>query len=182
MTRGQAVMVHPAAVATAWIDSAHLHTITPPRAAFDFRPQRRANPALRSIAQYRTYLDTLDEAFPVLEWGLRWCELKAPPGEGMGSGGRSSRAEWTYRQVMAHLRRAVTALQQAPATAPQAPLADEVNRVRRKLANAIRDGLFDAPGERQEVLLATLAQIVRTRLTPSEKTSENKHGCGKETL
>jgi len=181
MTRGQAVMVHPAAVESAWLDSARLHTITPPRAAY-VRPHRKTNPALRSIAQYRAYLDTLDEAFPVLEWGLRWCELKAPSSEGMGAGGRSSQAEWTYRQVMAHLRRAVIALQQAPAMAPQEPLADEVNRVRRKLANAIRDGLFDAPGERQEVLLATLAQIVRTRLALSGKTSENKHDCGKETL
>ncbi|MCY1509013.1 Phosphotransferase enzyme family protein [compost metagenome] len=39
-------------------------------------PER--SPALATIDAYRRYLDTLDAAYPVLEWGLRWCELHAP--------------------------------------------------------------------------------------------------------
>jgi aminoglycoside phosphotransferase (APT) family kinase protein len=34
-----------------------------------------------SIAHYRAYLDTLDRAYPTLEWGLRWCEINAPQRE-----------------------------------------------------------------------------------------------------
>lgn len=71
----------------------------------------------------------------------------------------TGRAEW---------ERTLDILKQpALAIAPQPQLADEVNRVRRKLANAIRDGLFDSPGERQQVLLALLTQIVRGKLAIS---------------
>jgi aminoglycoside phosphotransferase (APT) family kinase protein len=37
-----------------------------------------ANPARAAIAEYRTWLDRLDDAYPALEWGLRWCERHAP--------------------------------------------------------------------------------------------------------
>ena len=37
-----------------------------------------ANPALATIAEYRSWLDRLDDAYPALEWGLRWCERHAP--------------------------------------------------------------------------------------------------------
>lgn len=37
-----------------------------------------ANPALAAIAEYRSWLDKLDDAYPALEWGLRWCERHAP--------------------------------------------------------------------------------------------------------
>jgi aminoglycoside phosphotransferase (APT) family kinase protein len=37
-----------------------------------------ANPALEAIAVYRQWLDRLGDAYPVLEWGLRWCERHAP--------------------------------------------------------------------------------------------------------
>lgn len=57
---------------------ARLHSVMPPRADLDFLPAPSANPALESIASYRTYLDTLNDSFPVLHWGLRWCELNAP--------------------------------------------------------------------------------------------------------
>ena len=33
------------------------------------------------IAHYRRYLDTLSHPYPVLEWGLRWCEINAPERE-----------------------------------------------------------------------------------------------------
>jgi aminoglycoside phosphotransferase (APT) family kinase protein len=34
--------------------------------------------ARENVARYRGYLDTLAEPYPVLEWGLRWCERNAP--------------------------------------------------------------------------------------------------------
>jgi aminoglycoside phosphotransferase (APT) family kinase protein len=41
-------------------------------------PPPPADPALAAIADYRAYLDRLDDAYPALEWGLRWCERHAP--------------------------------------------------------------------------------------------------------
>jgi aminoglycoside phosphotransferase (APT) family kinase protein len=37
-----------------------------------------AHPALAAIAEYRSWLNRLDDAYPALEWGLRWCERHAP--------------------------------------------------------------------------------------------------------
>ena len=56
---------------------ARLHRVKPqPGLAFLKTTLARDN-----IAHYRAYLDRLDEAYPVLEWGLRWCELNAPGNE-----------------------------------------------------------------------------------------------------
>lgn len=55
-----------------------LHSVTPPRVELDFFPAPLANHALGTIAIYRNYLDSIDDAYPGLEWGLRWCELHAP--------------------------------------------------------------------------------------------------------
>ncbi|WP_085657102.1 phosphotransferase family protein [Pseudomonas sp. B11(2017)] len=57
---------------------ARLHQLRPPCPALAFLPVPEASPALGTVSAYRRYLDTLDEAYPVLEWGLRWCELNAP--------------------------------------------------------------------------------------------------------
>ena len=57
---------------------AHLHSIEPPRAELGFLPMPEGSPALAAIAAYQNFLDTLGQAFPVLEWGLRWCQLNAP--------------------------------------------------------------------------------------------------------
>ena len=51
------------------------------------RRSRGSNSCRRSlardnIAHYRAYLDTLADAHPALEWGLRWCELNAPARRG----------------------------------------------------------------------------------------------------
>jgi len=160
---------------------ARIHAIRPPRPELDMLALP-ASPALDAIAEYRAYLDGLDDAYPALEWGLRWCERHAPssfdvtlihrdyrtgnylvdhgrltgvldwefagwgdPGEDLGwftarcwrfngaereaggiaslepflqgyesvAGRRNSRAALDYWQVMAHLRWAVIALQQA---------------------------------------------------------------------
>jgi aminoglycoside phosphotransferase (APT) family kinase protein len=57
---------------------ARLHGIEPPRAELGFLPMPEGSPALAAISAYRNFLDTLGQAFPVLEWGLRWCQLNAP--------------------------------------------------------------------------------------------------------
>ncbi|MGA4816166.1 phosphotransferase family protein [Pseudomonas aeruginosa] len=44
----------------------------------DSLPMPTRSPALATIDAYRHYLDTLADAYPVLEWGLRWYELHAP--------------------------------------------------------------------------------------------------------
>ena len=55
-----------------------LHGITPHDAQLSFLPAPQRSPVLASIDLYRKFLDGLDLAFPVLEWGLRWCEVNAP--------------------------------------------------------------------------------------------------------
>lgn len=57
---------------------ARLHQVRPPCAALDFLPIPQGSPALATLTAYRRYLDTLDQAYPALEWGLRWCELHVP--------------------------------------------------------------------------------------------------------
>ncbi|MFR0693513.1 phosphotransferase family protein [Enterobacterales bacterium AE_CKDN230030158-1A_HGKHYDSX7] len=62
---------------------ARLHQVCPPCATLDFLPMPDSPPALVTIQAYRRYLDTLADAYPVLEWGLRWCELQVPPSSGL---------------------------------------------------------------------------------------------------
>ncbi|MDO9435758.1 phosphotransferase family protein [Hydrogenophaga sp.] len=47
-------------------------------ASLDFLPPPNDGTALGLVAQYRRYLDTLDNAHPTLEWVLRWLEANAP--------------------------------------------------------------------------------------------------------
>ena len=56
---------------------ARLHAIRPPCPQLGFPPPP-VNPARASIAEYRGHLDRLDDAYPALEWALRWCERNAP--------------------------------------------------------------------------------------------------------
>jgi aminoglycoside phosphotransferase (APT) family kinase protein len=57
---------------------ARIHAIRPPRADLaDLRPPS-ADHARATIADYRAYLDGLEDSYPGLEWGLRWCETHAP--------------------------------------------------------------------------------------------------------
>ncbi|TDF84036.1 phosphotransferase family protein [Pseudomonas sp. H9] len=57
---------------------ARLHQVTPPHAGLSFLPAPVSDPVQGSVEHYRTFLDTLPERHPVLEWGLRWCELNKP--------------------------------------------------------------------------------------------------------
>lgn len=58
---------------------ARIHSITPPREGLAFLGAPPEEPALSEIAGFRAALDALPRAHPELEWGLRWCELHAPP-------------------------------------------------------------------------------------------------------
>ena len=57
---------------------ARIHAIRPPRAELADLPAPSPDHALATIAEYRQYLDGLADAYPALEWGLRWCEVHAP--------------------------------------------------------------------------------------------------------
>lgn len=58
---------------------ARLHRLEPPVAGLGFIPVPEGDPLQGRIAQLRQHLDTMGAAEPVLEWGLRWLELHAPP-------------------------------------------------------------------------------------------------------
>ncbi|BAV75240.1 aminoglycoside phosphotransferase [Pseudomonas chlororaphis subsp. aurantiaca] len=57
---------------------ARLHRLRPPSTELDFLPKPSATPAMATVLAYREFLDSLQSVYPVLEWGLRWCELNAP--------------------------------------------------------------------------------------------------------
>ena len=58
---------------------ARIHAITPPRDDLAFLEMPEDSPARHAIRRYRGHLDALAQPRPALEWGLRWCELNAPP-------------------------------------------------------------------------------------------------------
>jgi len=58
---------------------AKIHGIVPPRADLGFLEMPEGSPALHAVGRYRSHLDALGGSRPALEWGLRWCELNAPP-------------------------------------------------------------------------------------------------------
>ncbi|WP_205944382.1 phosphotransferase family protein [Pelagibius litoralis] len=61
------------------MELAKIHSIQPPREELSFLGEPPAHPALVAIERYRDYLDSLGALSLALEWGLRWCELHAPP-------------------------------------------------------------------------------------------------------
>lgn len=56
---------------------ARIHAIRPPCPGFE-APSPPANHALATIGNYRAHLDRQHDAYPALEYGLRWCERHAP--------------------------------------------------------------------------------------------------------
>jgi aminoglycoside phosphotransferase (APT) family kinase protein len=60
--------------------AARIHAVSVPQAVREL-PFLQTLLARDVIAACRDYLDTLDEPHPVLEWGLRWCERRAPEKE-----------------------------------------------------------------------------------------------------
>src|SRR6185312_1087075 len=79
LTREPALVPDPDALVHALgANLARLHAVRPPRAELDALSPPPANPALAAVAGYRSCLDRLDDAYPALEFGLRWCERHAP--------------------------------------------------------------------------------------------------------
>ena len=79
LTREPALVPDPDALVHALgANLARLHAVRPPRAELEALSPPPANPALAAIAGYRSCLDRLDDAYPALEFGLRWCERHAP--------------------------------------------------------------------------------------------------------
>jgi len=58
---------------------AKIHAVVPPRGELDFLDPPPADAARDAVTRYRKLLDMLNIARPALEWGLRWCEVHAPP-------------------------------------------------------------------------------------------------------
>lgn len=79
LTRDPTCVPHPQLLLGDLAQSlANLHRLTPEAAGLDFLQVPDKAPAVVSIEAYRAYLDSLAEPQPVLEWGLRWCELNLP--------------------------------------------------------------------------------------------------------
>lgn len=57
---------------------ARLHRIRPPQPGLEFLPAPVSDAVEASVDQYRRFLDALPGSQPVLEWGLRWCEVHKP--------------------------------------------------------------------------------------------------------
>lgn len=58
---------------------AKIHRVTPGSADLGFLPTPEASPALSRVAEFREALDDSARPQPVVEWGIRWLELNAPP-------------------------------------------------------------------------------------------------------
>ena len=57
---------------------ARIHAIGWPQAGLGAIDAPSGDHARAVIAEYRGFLDVMDDAHPAIEWGLRWCELHAP--------------------------------------------------------------------------------------------------------
>lgn len=62
-------------------EMARIHAITPPQDTLDFLSLPDTHPALAFVLESRAFLDQHPEAFPALEWGLRWLEMNLPAPE-----------------------------------------------------------------------------------------------------
>src|SRR3546814_2828473 len=58
---------------------AKIHRIAPGQEGLEFLDSPTPTPALHGVRQFRRYLDDLRTPHPVIEWGLRWLEVNAPP-------------------------------------------------------------------------------------------------------
>lgn len=79
LTREAALVPDPDALALSLgRNLARIHSIVPGDQRLQFLGTPSGNPARADIAAYRTHLDELRARNPVLEWGLRWCEMNVP--------------------------------------------------------------------------------------------------------
>ncbi|HSC23104.1 MAG TPA: phosphotransferase family protein [Casimicrobiaceae bacterium] len=79
LTREPDLVPDPDALAHALgANLARLHAIGPRVAGLDVLSPASDDPARNAIGEYRAYLDRLEDAYPALECGLRWCDVHAP--------------------------------------------------------------------------------------------------------
>jgi aminoglycoside phosphotransferase (APT) family kinase protein len=79
LTREAALLPDPDALARSLgRNLARVHSVRPGHALLSFLGTPRVQPVRADIEDYRKHFDALSERYPVLEWGLRWCELHAP--------------------------------------------------------------------------------------------------------
>ena len=57
---------------------ARVHSITPPRKDLSFLLGETEDPITRRLREFHTQLDTLPDAHPILELGVRWLSLNRP--------------------------------------------------------------------------------------------------------
>ena len=68
----------PALTAALGRELARIHSIRPPRDDLDFLTHDPRPPVTRRLEEFRDQLDALPQAYPALEWGLRWLERRMP--------------------------------------------------------------------------------------------------------
>jgi len=79
LSRDAALDPHRAALTEAiGRELARIHSIAPPRDDLAFLPTDPRPPVARRLDEFRTQLDALPDAYPALEWGIRWLEINAP--------------------------------------------------------------------------------------------------------
>ncbi|MCR9070286.1 MAG: phosphotransferase family protein [Alphaproteobacteria bacterium] len=57
---------------------ARIHSITPPNEDLAFLPLDTRPPVTRRLDEFRAQLDDLPQAYPTLEWAIRWMDLNTP--------------------------------------------------------------------------------------------------------
>lgn len=79
LTRDVALDPHRSALTEAiGRELARIHSIAPPRADLTFLTRDSRPPIARRLDEFRAQLDALPDAYPALEWGIRWLDLNAP--------------------------------------------------------------------------------------------------------
>jgi len=70
---------HPALAARMGAEAARMQRVRPDAAGLDFLPLPAEGAVAATVAELRAYLDTRPEPHPIIEFGLRWLEVNAPP-------------------------------------------------------------------------------------------------------
>jgi aminoglycoside phosphotransferase (APT) family kinase protein len=79
LSRDKALDPHrPDLTAAIGRELARIHSIAPPREDLLFLPRDVRSPVARRLEEFRSQLDALPQAYPALEWAIRWLEMNAP--------------------------------------------------------------------------------------------------------
>ncbi|MDF1792816.1 MAG: phosphotransferase family protein [Thalassobaculaceae bacterium] len=68
----------PALTAAIGRELARIHSVTPPRDDLAFLTRDPRPPVTRRLDEFRSQLDALPQAYPALEWAIRWLEINTP--------------------------------------------------------------------------------------------------------